>query len=108
MTESGWERGDDGNLDQRGYALFRQSDLIHSIGHTPRLVLLKEEAKKAGIEMNLQRLDGSAMFKLILEKKHDVGWMGWSTPFRPRYWQGFHSENAHKAQTNNITNTDES
>ena len=105
MTASGWERGDDG--------IWKKGDMRYSVkvtysfdGHTPRLVLLKEEAKKAGIEMNLQRLDGSAMFKLILEKKHDVGWMGWSTPFRPRYWQGFHSDNAHKPQTNNITNTD--
>ena len=30
--------------------------------------------------------------------------MGWSTGFRPAYWQHFHSDNAHKAQTNNITN----
>ena len=26
---------------------------------------------------------------------------------RPSYWQGWHSDNAHKPQTNNITNTDE-
>ena len=25
---------------------------------------------------------------------------------RPSYWQGWHSDNAHKPQTNNITNTD--
>ncbi|MCG8533045.1 MAG: hypothetical protein MI749_20650, partial [Desulfovibrionales bacterium] len=32
--------------------------------------------------------------------------MGWSTTMRPCYWQGWHSDNAHKPQTNNITNTD--
>ena len=76
MTESGWERGDDG--------IWTKGDMRYSVkvtysfdGHTPRLVLLKEEAKKAGIEMNLQRLDGSAMFKLILEKSMMlVGWAG--------------------------------
>jgi microcin C transport system substrate-binding protein len=106
MTASGWERGDDG--------IWTKGEMRYSVKvpysfdpHTPRLVLLKEEAKKAGIEMNLQKLDSSATFKLILEKKHDVAWMGWSTSIRPRYWQGFHSENAHKAQTNNITNTDD-
>lgn len=26
---------------------------------------------------------------------------------RPSYWQGWHSDNAHKPQTNNITNTDD-
>jgi microcin C transport system substrate-binding protein len=33
--------------------------------------------------------------------------MGWSTGIRPAYWEGWHSENAHKPQTNNITNTDD-
>ncbi|MBU0462623.1 MAG: ABC transporter substrate-binding protein, partial [Proteobacteria bacterium] len=37
-----------------------------------------------------------------------VAWMGWSTNIRPSYWQGWHSDNAHKPQTNNITNTDDS
>ena len=106
MTQSGWKRGDDGiwAKDKRRYSV----KVVYSFdGHTPRLVLLKEEAKKAGIELQLQRLDSSAAFKLILEKKHEVAWMGWSTGFRPRYWQHYHSDNAHKAQTNNITNTDD-
>lgn len=106
MSQSGWQRGTDGiwTKDGKRYSV----KVTYSFdGHTPRLVLLKEEAKKAGIELNLQRLEGSATFKLILEKKHDVAWMGWSTSFRPQYWQGFHSDNAHKPQTNNITNTDD-
>jgi len=52
-------------------------------------------------------MDSTAMFKKILEKKHDVAWMAWSTNIRPSYWQGWHSDNAHKSQTNNITNTDD-
>ncbi len=72
-----------------------------------RLVVLKEEALKAGIELRLEKLDPSAMFKKFLEKQHDVAWMGWSTSLRPSYWQGWHSDNAHKPQTNNITNTDD-
>ena len=75
--------------------------------HTPRLVLLREEAKKAGIELNLQLLDSSAAFKQILEKQHQVAWMAWGIGLTPRFWQHYHSENAHKPQTNNITNTDD-
>ncbi|THB63385.1 MAG: ABC transporter substrate-binding protein, partial [Gammaproteobacteria bacterium] len=45
-------------------------------------------------------------FKKILEKKHQIAWMGWSTGFRPAFWQHYHSDNAHKPQTNNITSTD--
>ena len=55
--------------------------------HTPRLVLLREEAKKAGIELNLQLLDSSAAFKQILEKQHQVAWMAWGIGLTPRFWQ---------------------
>ncbi len=75
--------------------------------HTPRLVVLKEEAKKAGVELRLQKLDPAASYKKVMEKNHDVAWMGWSTSLRPQYWEHFHSENAHKPQTNNITNTED-
>jgi len=73
--------------------------------HTPRLLILKEEAKKAGVDMVLQRMDGSTMFKSILEKQHDVGWLGFGGGFRPQFWGSWHSDNANKPQTNNITNT---
>ncbi|MBF0289668.1 MAG: ABC transporter substrate-binding protein [SAR324 cluster bacterium] len=106
MTASRWKRGTDG-IWEKGNLRYSVKVTYSFDGHTPRLVLLKEEAKKAGVDLQLQRLDGSAAFKLILEKKHDAAWMGWSTSFRPRYWQSYHSDNAHKAQTNNITNTDD-
>ena len=106
MQSSGWHRGPDG--------IWQKNDHRFSVGvsysqdaHTPRLVVLKEEAKKAGIELRLQRLDPAAAYKKVIEKKHDVAWMGWSTSLRPQYWEHFHSVNAHKPQTNNITNTDD-
>ncbi|MDY6824531.1 MAG: extracellular solute-binding protein [Thermodesulfobacteriota bacterium] len=106
MTDAGWQRGPDG--------IWQKNDMRFSVdvtygfdAHTPRLVVLKEEARKAGIELNLRKMDASAAFKQILEKKHDVAWMGWSTSLRPQYWEHFHSDNAHKPQTNNITNTDD-
>ena len=41
----------------------------------------------------------------MTEKKHQIGWMTWSTSgLSPRYWEHFHSVNANKTQTNNITN----
>ncbi len=106
MKKAGWERGPDGIWEKSGNR-FSVEVAYGSDTHTPRLVVLKEEAKKAGIEMKLQLLDQTAAFKKFLEKKHDVAWMGWSTSFRPQYWEHFHSANAHKPQTNNITNTDD-
>ncbi len=106
MTGAGWHRGTDG--------VWCQADMRFSVvvtyyleEHMPRLAVLKEEALKAGLELTLERLDPTAMFKKTLEKKHEAAWMGWSTGMRPSYWQGWHSDNAHKPQTNNITNTDD-
>jgi microcin C transport system substrate-binding protein len=104
MRSAGWQRGQDG-IWKKESKRFSVSVSYGFDGHTPRLVVLKEEAKKAGIELRLQLLDASAEYKKIVEKKHDVAWMGWSTSERPQFWGQFHSINAHKPQTNNITNT---
>ena len=106
MMSAGWTRGSDG-IWQRDGKRFSVKVTYSFEEHMPRLVVLKEDALKAGIELLLERLDSTAMFKKFLEKKHDVAWMGWSTNIRPSYWQGWHSDNAHKPQTNNITNTDD-
>ena len=106
MKKTGWKRGADGIWTKNGRRF--SVEVSYSFeGHTPRLVVLKEEAKKAGIELRLQKLDQSAAYKKFIEKKHDVAWMGWSTSLRPHFWEHFHSVNAHKPQTNNITNTDD-
>jgi microcin C transport system substrate-binding protein len=106
MKTSGWQRGTDGIWEKEA----RRFSVEVTYGfeeHTPRVVVLKEEAKKAGIELLLQQSDPTAAFKKFLEKNFDVAWMGWSTSLRPQYWEHFHSINAHKPQTNNITNTDD-
>ena len=73
--------------------------------HTERLVVLQEEAKKAGVELTLQLLDPTLSFKQMQEKKHQIAWMAWnSSGLAPRYWEHFHSVNAGKPQTNNLTN----
>ncbi len=106
MKASGWRRGPDGIWEKEGKR-FSVEVTYGFEEHTPRLVILKEEAKKAGIELLLQQSDPTAAFKKFLEKNFDVAWMGWSTSLRPQYWEHFHSINAHKPQTNNITNTDD-
>lgn len=103
---AGWDqRGPDGIRTKDGQRLSLRVT-YYSDSHTPRLVVLKEDALKAGVELTLQLLDPSAAFKQIMEKKHQVAWMAWSGGgLTPRYWEFFHSDNAHRPQTNNITNT---
>jgi microcin C transport system substrate-binding protein len=75
--------------------------------HTPWLVVIREEARKAGVELNLQLLDTGTWGTQVGEKTHQILVLTFRpNTFAPSYWQGFHSENAHIPQTNNITNTD--
>ncbi len=108
MTLSGWKRGSDGIWEKSGQKFSVELTYSNSPLDTERIVILKEEAKKAGIDLRLDSLDGATMYKKVMEKKHDIAWWAWSTGFRPEYWQHYHSINAHKPQTNNITNTDNS
>lgn len=104
FNEAGFtSRGPDGIFVRDGQRLAFNVTYSQAV-HTPRLVVLKEEAKKAGLELNLQLLDGQNAFKNVIEKNHQLAWMGWSTGFRPAYWEHYHSANADQPQTNNITN----
>lgn len=106
FSAAGWQqRGPDGIRVKDGQRLSVKITYMQAT-HTPRLVVLKEEARKAGLELDLQLLDASAGFKQILEKKHQAAWMAWSGGgLSPRYWEFYHSVNAGQTQTNNITNT---
>jgi len=107
MKASGWKRGTDGIWEKNG-ARYSVTITYGVSENTDRLVVLKEEAKKAGIEFNLELLDPSAAYKKEMEKKHEVVFSASEDPnLRPDPWQSFHSANAHKPQTNNITNTDD-
>lgn len=72
--------------------------------HTPRLAYLREKAKLAGVDLELNLIDGSSMFKFVLEKKHQISFHDMGTSSIPAYWEYFYSTNANKPQTNNFTN----
>ena len=106
MTASGWKRGTDG-IWMKGNSRYSVTLSYDQEQFTSRVVIIQEEAKKAGIEIKLELLDPGTSYKKVMEKKHDMDYMAWSTGFRPEPWQQFHSVNAHKPQTNNITNIDD-
>ncbi len=106
MKKAGWKRGPDGIWIKNGRR-FSVEITYGAEQHTRWLVVLKEDAKKAGIELRLSVLDPSTWFTKISENKHEAVVLGFSTGMRPRYWQSWHSDNAHKPRTNNISNTDD-
>lgn len=107
LNKAGWNQvGPDGirmNGDQR----LSLSITYGSAQHNEKLVFLKEEAKKAGIEIILEQLDGASFFKKLSEKTYQIALLGFGGGYRPAFWQHLHSDNAHKPQTNNMTNTDD-
>jgi microcin C transport system substrate-binding protein len=104
---AGWtQRGPDGIRMKDG----RRLSFTISYGtddHSPWLIVVREEARKAGVELNLQLLDPAAWGRQIQEKKHQIVVLTLSTGLTPSYWQAYHSDNAHKPNTNNLTNTDD-
>lgn len=104
LQEAGWvEKDSRGIRSQGGQRLSFKISYGNKLNE-PQILLLSEEAKKAGIELTPYYLESTSFYKNVIEKKHDIAWLGWSTGLRPAYWQHFHSDNANKTQTNNITN----
>jgi len=73
---------------------------------------LKEEAKRAGVELRLDGMDGMASFQKSLRKEHEISYMGWGVgqPMIPDPFQQFHSSAAFmedgktpRPMTNNIS-----
>jgi microcin C transport system substrate-binding protein len=106
---AGWiQRDDDGIRVKNGQRLSLRVSYSNPEA-TQRLIVLKQEAANAGLELTLQLLDGTASYKQLMEKKHQIAWTGFGSgggAAPTLYWEFFHSSNAHKPQTNNISNVD--
>lgn len=74
--------------------------------------IIKEDAKKAGLDLELDDLDGNVSFRKVMEKRHQATFWAWGfTPPHPRTYQNFHSSFAYDEKglplphTNNITSS---
>ncbi len=114
------ERGPDGILvNSEGQRLaFTLSTGYESLKDV--LTILKEEGQKAGLDFRIEVLDGTAGWKKVQEKKHDIHFSAFSVGLEmyPRFWETYHSDNAYddaflddgsvnpdrtlKTQTNNL------
>ncbi len=61
------------------------------------LTILKEEAAKAGLDFRIEMLDGTAAWKKVQEKQHDIHFSAFGVflEMYPRFWEHFHSDNAY-------------
>lgn len=104
FQKAGWgEKGPDGIRVKDGKRL-SFTILYSAPHHTPRLLVIKEEAIKAGVEFKLESYDGNAVFMAMLDKKHQIAWHGWGPRLKPQYWGLWHKDNANKKKNNNFSN----
>lgn len=111
------QAGPDGILrNAAGQRLSFTLTTFNSSTTTPIMLRLKEEAKKAGLEIRVEGLDTTQMYKKLDQKNHELGFAGFGArPPYPRFWDDYHSANAFRigkdgkreivTDTNNITQT---
>ena len=92
------ERGGDGILmNSEGQRL--SIELLTGYRHFEDvLVVLKEQAKKAGLELKLKVLEPTAAWKAANEKNHQVIFSAFNSfvELFPRFWEPYHSDNAYQ------------
>ncbi len=96
------QRGPDGILvDDQGR---RASFTVIFGGETieRHLTVLREIYKRAGVEMNLQLMDGATAFNRGLERKYEMTLTGRTAGFYPEPKQYFHSTFVESTNNNNI------
>ncbi|MFQ3170043.1 MAG: microcin C transport system substrate-binding protein [Oleispira sp.] len=104
LEAAGWNNIDSLGIRSKGNDRLSLTVSYGNKLHEPQITVLAKEARKAGIELRPQYFESTPFYQHVIQKKHDIAWLGWSPSFRPAYWQYFHSDNAQKSQTNNITN----
>lgn len=109
------KRGSDGILlDAAGRRLSVKLSLPNIAAFVQIALRLKEEARKTGLEIDVEALDSTQLYKKMDQKNHEVVMAGWAaTPPYPRFWEYYHSDNAWKVMpdgtkkivpdTNNVT-----
>ena len=68
--------------------------------HTERLTVLKEQAKKAGVDLQLKMIQ-QGLFNAVLNRKYQAWFGTMTTYYTPSYWQSFSTENAMTIPSNN-------
>jgi microcin C transport system substrate-binding protein len=101
------ERGPDGILvDAEGTRLSFSLTISNQTQTVSEATVLKEEAKKVGLELAIEQLDPVSFATKLFEKKHQMAISAWSTGFSvlPAFEWEMRGEDAGKPKNFNTTN----
>ena len=85
-------------------------EMHHFTRDKEAVLIVKEEARKAGVEIVLKTFDDNTIFTAMLNKEHTLVWHAWAAGnylSGSQYYGQFHNSNAHKKQNNNFSNVDD-
>ncbi len=104
LSTAGWTDSDgDGILDKEGkkfeFVFLYPSGSKFSERMAP---ILKEDLKKVGIEMAIERMEWAAFLSRIEKKEFDATSLGWSTGFEDDPYQVWHSSQADETRGSNF------
>lgn len=102
LEEAGWNTFNDQGILVKDGKTFSVTMLYNQKTLERFLTIYQEDLRKAGIELNLKLLDGSAMSKLVFEYNFELVHMAWNSLIFPNPEPDYHSKYADVAETNNI------
>lgn len=91
------QRGPDGILTNESGERLAFTLTTHYERYADVFTILKEEARKAGLDLRIEILDGAAGFRKAQEKRHDIYFVSFAPALEmyPRMWSYYHSDNAY-------------
>ncbi|MCY4443375.1 MAG: ABC transporter substrate-binding protein [Proteobacteria bacterium] len=108
MKAAGYTKNSDGYFAKDG-KVFSPTIVFSDEREWPHLKVLKEGARKAGIYLNARHVYGPSFDQIVRRRRHDVIWNTLSNPWSrmdaPGYYYSYHSSEAKKFLSANITNT---
>ena len=96
LKEAGWKDSDgDGILDKDGIKFeFTVLTISNSTAQEKMFPIIKEDMKKAGIKMRINKVEWSVYIQRLEKKDFEVVSLGWALPFEPDPTQVWHSNMA--------------
>jgi microcin C transport system substrate-binding protein len=107
LGEAGWSsRDSQGRLTKNGQPL--TVELLNADKGAERwLTIYQDDLRKVGITLNLRLVTPETQFTMVMDRKFDLGYMGWSAETFPNPETEFSSKLADTNNTNNITGVKE-
>jgi len=104
LEEAGWNQ-----MDIHGVRMKNGKRLSIEINysqktHVPRILYIRQQALKAGIELVLKKYEATTSFNKTRRRQGQIFWIGWQGNYFPDFRDGYHSDGAYQYESNNTSN----